>query len=310
MNIEFYENDMYKKIELSKTTLYYCSVGQGKTKFCNFIVNGLTAKGDNQFIVNGVIVDKSMFETVYIDQSFDFDDYLKFKVKGSMFKNFKKEVLDDYEDSLNTNLMNINSMFKEFNLSAYFDELNKYLLNGKVDLNTGISSIVDLYNEMFSLVFNEELLPLSTKIEIVLKHNILYRDKNRTCVFVIDDVLVRLKSDVIKSILELIHDQENIYVVFTSSVLKSSKNFEFILFKDYTRLNKEMLFKYLFVYENWNNKGDFNSFYDMHHHLVEGSDLCKYEKYLSKIESHITDCESIEDLIEVCKSYLTLIDNK
>lgn len=300
MNIEFYENNEYKKIEFSKSNLFLFEIGGGKTKLANFLYEGLCDKCSRDFIANGVNVDKSMFDVTFVEDNFNFDDYLKFKVRGDMFKDFKTNILEDCSEEINSYLVSINEKISKYSFNSYYDKLNDSLSDSSVQLQSGIADIEDIYDELFSIIFNSEILSRSTKVEIVLKHMLLYRDPAKVNIFVIDDYLTSMSKDVIKSIISLIDKQDNIYVVFTSSYPIALTHFHSVMFSNYTKLPFNSLYQYLFLYSQWDQKGDFNTFIDSNLHLVEESDYKKYEKLIDDNELLLSQIDNYDEFIEQC----------
>lgn len=284
MKIEYYLDNQYYSLELGKKNLFLNGIGQGKTKLAETYFEGFSAKGSIDFIVNGVNVDKTMFNVLYIDEKFDFDEYLKFKVRGLMFKDFKNNVLEDYEEDLNQFLLKVNEEINKKDFNSYYDTLNNSLIGNKVMLNSGISSIDDVYDKLFSLTFNTEFLSYNEKLEIVIKHMLLFRDKSKMNVVIVDDYIIRFGKEILESILDSISELDNICVIFTSSVGINLKNFDRIFLDKLDKINLTLLYKKMFLYQQWDKTGDFNAYYDRHINLVESEDLVKYEKLICKFE--------------------------
>ncbi len=298
MNVEYYFNNEYVNIQLGKSNLFLKKIGGGKSMFSELIYEGLSAKGSHNFIFNGLKVDKSRYNVNLVDECFDFDDYLKFKVRGFMFKDFKDKMLDDNEDILNKIVLDFNEKLFEYKFSEYYNRLNDSLMNSEIILRAGIQSIEDIYSEMFSIVFNSEFLSRSSKIEIVIKHMILFRDTTRSNIIIIDDYILKLGNDIVKSILNMINEQYNIYVAFTSSVPICFNFYDNVFLDNYVRLDKELLHQKLFLYDQWDKNGDFNSFYDSNHALVEESDLPKYVEFINKYEYLLYNVSNTEEFFE------------
>ncbi|MFV0424212.1 MAG: hypothetical protein ACK5K7_01365 [Bacilli bacterium] len=305
MKIEYYVNNQYITLEIGKKNLFLKEIGGGKSSFSELFFEGMSAKSSHDFVVNGVNVDKTMFNVIYVDEQFDFDDYLKFKVRGDMFKDFKKNLLEDYEESLNQFLLKLNEEIFENNFSQYYDILNNSLVNGKIILNSGINSIEDVYDKMFGLIFDNEKLSYSSKIEIVIKHMLLFKDKVKANIIIIDDYIIRMNYEVISSILKLIDELDGVYVIFTSSMCLCLNKFDNVFFSGLEKLSLEVLYKKLFLYHQWDKEGDFNVFYDSHISLVEKNDLVKFENLISKYE---TIFYNIADLNNFCNKAIEIVN--
>lgn len=304
MNLEFYLENRLVSLTLGKTNLFLYNIGGGKTSLCEMLLNGLSAKGDLKFTVNGINVDKSMFDVLYIDECFDFDEYLKFKVRGQMFKDFKKNFLDDFEEEFERSLLNFNNCLRGIDPNLYYEKLNNELEKTTLRVESGVSSIVDIYDSMFKLDYGSDKISYSEKIEVVIKHSLLYKDNTRVSIIIVDDFLCRIKKETVKSIVKLVSSLESVYVFFTSSVLKGGSSFDNIYLSNFQKVDMKQVYTYMFVYKNWDKNGDFNSFYDSHIRLVEESDLEICKMIFDEQENHITCFKSLDDFIKKCRSFL------
>lgn len=303
MKLEFFSNNNKFNFELGKSNHFLFSIGGGKSVFCNLLHDGFSSKGDNGFVVNGVNVDKSMFNVLYIDEIFDFDEYLKFKVRGEMFKTFKVDVLDDCEDLLNKYLVEINNVLTEKKFENYFNTLNDSLSCNKIFLKVGLNSIDDIYDKVFKVGFDVEALSYSSKIEVVIKHMILFREVQKTTVLIIDDFSLRLGKEKLKSILDTINNEENIHVIFVSSMVSVHDKYDKYYIGS-TKINFDNLYTNMYLYSQWDKKGDFNSFHDSNIHLIQDEDLVRSKEFLLKYENLISEINDSDQLYNLIFSFL------
>lgn len=297
MRVEFFENNERINFELGKSNVFIKGIGGGKTILCELFNDCFSAKGSLDFVVNGVNVDKSMFNVVYMDEKFDFDDYLKFKVRGSMFKDFKTNVLNDSEEILNEFLIMLNTKLSAENFSKYFNRLNDSLCENEVILQSGLTSIEDVYDKIFSVIFSVENLAMNSKVEIVLKHMILFREDVKSTILIVDDYICKLGKKKFESIVELISKQTGIYVIFASSIVLSHNLIDNV-YMNYSRVNYETIYKKIFLYSQWDKVGDFNSFYDANIDLLIEDDLVKSQEILLEYEMLFHDLGSFDEMLE------------
>ncbi len=285
MKVEFYTDNLLHSYIFNKISIFLKENGGGKTDFLNYLNDGFTGKGDETFNVNGINVDKSMFNVSYFDELFNYDDYLKFKVRGKMFKIFKTNVIEDMEEKLLQYISNMNETFNSTIDDNYFDKLNNELLLNKVYLKMGVEELNEVYDEMFNLKFEIPIISSAAKIELVLKHAIMYSDPSRYNIFIIDNFDAFLDINTTHNLLHFMSNYDNCIFILSSS---SAKSLGYSCCDYYLDLKQkikfEEMYKYLFLKENFakemcNQK--FEIYYNDNLHLITSEDMRYIKKELN-----------------------------
>ncbi len=294
MKLKYVEKNVIKTKLLENINLFYGKNGVGKSQFLNFLYNGFTGKGSDDFIIDGISVDKTLFNVTLLDNNFKYDDFLKFKSKGIMFKDYEELLLDDKKNEINEYLNKINELLNREVEKDFFNMLNENtsLINAKI--NVGIENFKNIYDEIFQIDFDRELTS-SSKMELVLKYLILYRDDLKHNIFIIDDFDSAFDLQMTNELIEFMYSQKNCTFILSTSQTKSIlKAYELkvkIYFDFDNTIDWNQCFKYVYLKEQFilEKEKDFDLYYQNNLKYITVDDLKQVFNYLSPLLQYLVN---------------------
>lgn len=301
MTLQYVENNIIRTKELEKINVFYGLNGTGKTDFMNFLSDGLQGKGD--FLIDGLEVDKTLFNVTLLNDDFKYSDFLKFKKRGKIFKDYESAILENLKDSIDRYLEQVNKEIQSNIHNDFFDKLNNSIILNKVNLEVGFDKFSSIYDDIFSLTFSSPL-SSSSLFEIALKYMVLYKDDSRHNIFLIDDFDKNFDVQRTEDFIDFMAEQDNCVFLLTTSQTKSVARMQEISAKIYLDYNKYInirsCLQYAFIRDNFleEDEKDFDEYYSNNIQLVDSNDVEVVFNTIKPLLPHIVNNVLLENSYE------------
>lgn len=185
-------NKKRAEMKIGKLNVIYGHSNSGKSFILNQIINGINQKGSSYFKIDGRPIIKNEYDVIYIDDSQNIMEQLKFGSKSILRKLLFSEINNELEenedllDEINHTLDNTTEKIKLF-----VNDLNNNTINGSLNLKLHLDSFNDILTNILKINFGEdEQLNCSSSTAKELLYSLYYnyvKIDNRCKIVLIDN---------------------------------------------------------------------------------------------------------------------------